>query len=371
MIVMGAFLPVPPIMGGAVEKAWFALAQEFARRGHEIMQISRATPGLPAEEVIAGVKHVRVSGYDTPGSLVWLKVLDLMYSRRALRRASPSDVIVTNTFWAPVLLRNQRRGKVYIHVARFPKGQMRLYRHAARLQAPSQSVADAIKAEVPEATVKVIPYPRPDATCKDLPAFAEREKTILYVGRVHPEKGVHLLIEAFVRLPEQLRTKWKIVIVGPVETRLGGGGDPYRTQLERAAGGAKNQIEMRGSIFDAAELETEFRKASLCVYPSLAERGETFGLAALEAMAHGCPVLVSALGCFRDFIDEGVTGFFFDHRQPDPAKVLSNKVAQILEDADLLASVSEAGWRKTAAYTLPRVAEQFLDDFAELQQQCS
>src|SRR5205085_959176 len=168
-----------------------------------------------------------------------------------------------------------------------------------------------------------------------------------------------------------LRTKWKIVIVGPVETRLGGGGDPYRTQLERAAGGAKNQIEMRGSIFDAAELETEFRKASLCVYPSLAERGETFGLAALEAMAHGCPVLVSALGCFRDFIDEGVTGFFFDHRQPDPAKVLSNKVAQILEDADFLASVSEAGWRKTAAYTLPRVAEQFLDDFAELQQQCS
>src|SRR5205085_11340423 len=83
MIVMGAFLPVPPIMGGAVEKAWFALAQEFARRGHELMQISRATPGLPAEEVIAGVKHVRVSGYDTPGSLVWLKVLDLMYSRRA------------------------------------------------------------------------------------------------------------------------------------------------------------------------------------------------------------------------------------------------------------------------------------------------
>jgi glycosyltransferase involved in cell wall biosynthesis len=370
-IVMGAFLPVPPIMGGAVEKAWFALAQEFARRGHEMVQISRATPGLPAEEVIAGVKHLRVRGYDTPGSLVWLKFLDLMYSRRALRAASSSDIIVTNTFWAPVLSRNQRRGKLYVHVARFPKGQMRLYRHAARLQAPSQSVADAIRAEAPEATVKVIPYPRPDTASGDLPEFAEREKTILYVGRVHPEKGVHLLIEAFVRLPERVHAKWKLVIVGPMETRLGGGGDPYRTQLERAAGEAKNQIELRGPIFGAAELEQQFRAASLFVYPSLAERGETFGLAALEAMAHGCPVLVSSLGCFHDFVEEGVTGFFFDHRLPDPAKDLSNKIAQILEDEALLGRVSEAGWRKSAAYALPRVAEQFLDDFAELQKQCS
>ena len=109
---MGAFLPVPPIMGGAVEKAWFALAQEFACRGHEVVQISRAAAGLPAEEVIAGIRHVRVRGYDTPRSLVWLKFLDLVYSRRALRAAAISDIIVTNTFWGPVLWRNQNRGKL-------------------------------------------------------------------------------------------------------------------------------------------------------------------------------------------------------------------------------------------------------------------
>jgi glycosyltransferase involved in cell wall biosynthesis len=368
-IVMGAFLPVPPIMGGAVEKAWFALAQEFAGRGHEVIQISRSLPGLPAEEITAGVKHIRVRGYDPPRSLVWLKFLDLNYSRRAVRAAVLSDIIVTNTFWAPAFCRNQRRGKLYVHVARFPKGQMRVYRHAARLQAPSQSVADAIRAELPEARVKVIPYPRPDSRSEALPVFIEREKTLLYVGRVHPEKGVHLLLEAFVRLPERVRAKWKLVIVGPTETRLGGGGDAYRAQLEEVAG--KAQIDLRGPIFGAAELEAEFRKASLFVYPSLAERGETFGLAALEAMAHGCPVLVSSLGCFRDFIDEGATGFFFDHRLPDPAQVLSNKVMQILADEVLLARVADAGWRKSEDYALPRVADQFLDDFAELQKPCS
>ncbi|HKP03067.1 MAG TPA: glycosyltransferase family 4 protein [Chthoniobacterales bacterium] len=370
-IVMGAFLPVPPIMGGAVEKAWFALAQEFASRGHDVVQISRSVSRLPAEEVIAGVKHIRVRGYDTPRSLAWLKFLDLMYSTRAIRRAAPSDIIVTNTFWSPLLWRNPKRGKLYVHVARFPKGQMRFYRHAARLQAPSQSVADAIRAEVPEARVKVIPYPRPDSPSGSLPEFGEREKTILYVGRVHPEKGVHLLLEAFVRLPERVRAKWKLVIVGPMETRLGGGGDGYRARLEELAGKAKDQIDLRGPIFGTAELATEFRRASLFAYPSLAERGETFGLAALEAMAHGCAVLVSDLACFRDFIEEGSTGFFFDHRLRDPAQGFSNKIAQILEDESLLARVAEAGWRKSAAYALPRVADQFLDDFVELQTQCS
>jgi hypothetical protein len=33
-IVQGAFLPVPPVLGGAVEKIWFALGKEFASRGH-------------------------------------------------------------------------------------------------------------------------------------------------------------------------------------------------------------------------------------------------------------------------------------------------------------------------------------------------
>ena len=76
--VLGAFLPVPPVMGGAVEKVWFALSQEFARRGHEVVLVSRALPELPRCETRAGVKHFRVRGFDTPRSLLWLKFLDLI-----------------------------------------------------------------------------------------------------------------------------------------------------------------------------------------------------------------------------------------------------------------------------------------------------
>ena len=83
-IVLGAFLPVPPTMGGAVEKMWSALAQEFARRGHEVVIVSRKMPDQPRDETVNGIRQLRVPGFDTPRSLVWLKFLDLLYSRRAM-----------------------------------------------------------------------------------------------------------------------------------------------------------------------------------------------------------------------------------------------------------------------------------------------
>src|SRR6266705_6215264 len=120
-IVTGAFLPVPPIMGGAVEKVWFALARKFTRRGHEVVIMSRKIPELPREEIVDGVRHLRVAGFDTPRSLLWLKALDLIYSIRTMSILPAADIVVTNTFWLPILLRDSRRGKVYVHVGRFPK----------------------------------------------------------------------------------------------------------------------------------------------------------------------------------------------------------------------------------------------------------
>src|SRR5947208_11002251 len=81
-IVLGAFFPVPPTMGGGVEKVWFTLAPEFVKRGHEVVMISRELADLAREEIIDGVKHIRVDGFDTPRSLLWLKFLDLIYSLR-------------------------------------------------------------------------------------------------------------------------------------------------------------------------------------------------------------------------------------------------------------------------------------------------
>jgi glycosyltransferase involved in cell wall biosynthesis len=368
-IVLGAFLPVPPVMGGAVEKVWFALGQEFARRGHEVVLVARSLPELPRSETRAGVRHLRVCGFDTPRSLLWLKFLDSIYSIRAMSVLPAADIIVTNTFWLPILLRNSKRGQVYVHVARYPKGQMRCYGKAARLQTPSQAVARAVAAEAPKLAKKitVIPYPAPGRTAEcEPPAFAQREKTILFVGRVHQEKGVHLLINVFANGTRTLFADWNLTIVGPTEKKHGGGGESYLATLKRSAEPAQGRVIFRGPLFDPIALEREFRSARLFVYPSLAEKGESFGLAPLEAMAHGCAVLVSNLDCFHDFIREGETGLIFDHRAANPAEALREKIENVMVDEPLLVRVAEAGYRESVEYSLARVADQFLDDFNSL-----
>ena len=89
----------------------------------------------------------------------------------------------------------------------------------------------------------------------------------------------------------------------------GGEGEAYLRQLRRSAALARDRVVFRGPIFETAVLEGEFRAARIFAYPSLATRGETFGLAPLEAMTHRCAVLVSDLNCFRDFILPNETGF--------------------------------------------------------------
>jgi glycosyltransferase involved in cell wall biosynthesis len=366
-IVLGAFFPVPPIKGGAVEKAWFALAQVFARRGHEVVQVSRAVPEFPRQETIAGVKHLRVRGFNASRSLSWLKLLDLIYSTRTMSVLPKADIIVTNTFWLPLLLRNSERGRVYVHVARYPKGQMRFYGKAARLQAPTRAVARAVADEAPKLArqISVVPYPAPRSTISTAPPqVAEREKIILFVGRVHPEKGVDVLIDAFAGKPNAIFTDWKLMIVGPAESKFGGGGSGYLADLKRRARDAS--VVFRGPIFDPIALEKEFRSARIFVYPSLAERGESFGLAPLEAMSHGCAALVSDLACFHDFIRDHETGFIFNHRAANPSETLREKIEKVIADPTLLSTVADAGYRKSAEYSLGRVADQFLEDFNSL-----
>ncbi len=292
-----------------------------------------------------------------------MKFLDLIYTIRVLSVLPSADILVTHTFWLPILLRSSKRGKVYVHVGRYPKGQMRLYRHVARLQTTSRALERAILEEVPdlEPKISVVPSPAPAAQTPGAPpSLAEREKIMLFVGRVHPEKGVHLLVEAFAGKPAAF-TDWKLMIVGPAEIKLGGGGTDYLVDLKRRARGA--EVVFRGPIFDPLGLEKEFRSARIFAYPSLAERGETFGLAALEGMAHNCAVFVSDLGCFHDFIRDGETGFIFNHRAQNPVESLREKIASAIVDPALLARIADAGYRRSADYSVPGVADQFLADF--------
>jgi len=364
-IVLGAFFPVPPILGGAVEKVWFALGQEFARRGHDVVQISRAHPSLPKIEVISGVTHIRVSGFDQPRSIVSLKLLDLLYSLRVHSVLPKADILVTNTFWLPIVERTRQHGLLYVHVQRGPKGQMRWYAHVARLLAVSRAIAKAIIAQTPQLRAKVRVIPNPVPFRIENSSDALRSNIILFVGRIHPEKGIELLSRAFLRLPPEISSSWKLKIVGPHETHLGGGGDNFLRAMQQLIMQSRGQVECLGPIFDEAELRTQYRSATIFAYPSVAETGEAFPVAPIEAMANGCVPFVSNLPCFRDYIEDGVTGFVFDHRGGD--KALADRLATLLSlGRDELAKIGDVARAKASEFALEPVAQRYLDDFASL-----
>ena len=364
-IVQGAFLPVPPLLGGAVEKAWYALGQEFAANGHTVVHVGRSHEQLPPQNKAGGVSYLRVRGYDTPASLWRLKLLDLVYSIRVRRVLPEADILVTNTFWLPWLERRPSRGRLYVHVARYPKGQLKLYPERAVLQTVSEPIRAAILREVQNAParVRVIPYPLSPGY---LVPLDEPKKVILHTGRIHPEKGVHLLVSAFLRMLDGGLRGWTLRIVGPWKTAQGGGGADYRHQLQSEISKAGGAIELCEPIFDEGTLVQQYREAAIFAYPSLAERGETFGLAALEAMAAGCVPVMSSLGCFADFIHDGENGVMFNHRANDPVAELSHALLLLVNSPERRARLRQSAWATARGYTLSKIAHELLDDFHSL-----
>ena len=218
------------------------------------------------------------------------------------------------------------------------------------------------------AKVRVIPYALPHAVERiDVSrSWDDRERCILFVGRVHPEKGLDLLLAAFRLLVHSGMHDWRLVIVGPWEARLGGGGRGFYETLLRNSHDMADKVDWTGPIFDSNALSLYYKKASLFVYPSLAERGEAFGLAPLEAMACGCPALVSALECFKDFVQDGRSGFIFDHRSTTPAQALAGRLKEILANKHDLVSIAGRAHEVAGTFALAKVADLYIQDFAGL-----
>ena len=376
-ILQGAFLPVPARLGGAVEKIWHALGREFARRGHRVVHVSRLHGDLPARETDdAGVEHRRVRGFDTPRSLAVLKALDAAYTLRARRVLPAADVLVSNTFWLP-LLAPRAAGEIYVNVNRFPRGQIRFYRRAARLQAVSGVVLEAMRAEAPALADRMVLIPNPllsdvavpDEAALDALDHVRAPRTLLFVGRLHPEKGVNLLLDAFARFGgTPAGAGWRLRVVGPWENALGGGGETFFRDLRARADALRlaDRVDWVGFVSAPARLREELSHATLFVYPSLAERGEAAPVAPLEAMGNGCPLLVSDLDCFAGYLCPGETGWKFDHRGADPVAALAGTLGRLAADPPALARAGRAAWRRSQEFSLARVADLYLADFQAL-----
>lgn len=372
-IVSSFFLPVPPVAGGAMEKIWFRLARVFAARGHEVTHVSRRWPAFPDQETIEGVRMLRVRGYSHTRSLPVNLTLDFLWARRVARALPVGDIVVCNTVSLPAYLSriHHRAGRIVAVLGRMPKGHARLYGRVDRIVATSQAVRAKALLENPRLAGRTRVFPNPiDWTLHQQPRLDAPALTIGYVGRMNPEKGLELLLQAAVRLAGQSALPaWRLRLIGPQSVAEGGGGESYIESLRRLAANIAARVSIEPPIYDAAQLAREYAQMAIFCYPSLAEKGEGLSVAPLEAMAAGAVPVVSNLDCHADVIRPGENGFTFDHRSADRVEQLAGRLAELLADGRRREQCAACARQDARRFDYSAVADALLDDFAELQSQ--
>ncbi len=197
-------------------------------------------------------------------------------------------------------------------------------------------------------------------------------RTILFVGRVSPEKGVHVLLEAFEKVA-RTRPDARLVIVGsqsvvPREWLADLDDDPRVRALARFYPGSylerlEDQIppDLRGRVEFAGAIPHPriaewYERADVAVNPSLSE---AFGMSVVEAMAAGLPVVATRVGGMVDSVLEGETGLFVP---PDDAAGLARAIDRLLADGPTRRAFGEAGRRRVEErFSWDVVARQVLD----------
>jgi glycosyltransferase involved in cell wall biosynthesis len=107
-----------------------------------------------------------------------------------------------------------------------------------------------------------------------------REKAVLYLGRIHPKKGLDTLVRAWAAV-ERSFPEWELRIAGPVDSR-------YANELvAKSQITGATRIKFLGARFGRAK---EYARASLFVLPTL---NENFGMVVAAALSKATPVLCS------------------------------------------------------------------------------
>ena len=198
---------------------------------------------------------------------------------------------------------------------------------------------------VPAAKLRTIP----NGVAPDVAQPRPREPFVLAVGEIEPRKRIPDLIEGH-------RAYFRGASADPAPCRLviaGSGGSDER----RARDLAGPECAMLGRVDDATLTEL-YRTASLLVYPS---SYEGFGLPVLEAMSHGCPVLIARNSSLPEVGGDAA------HYLDDPtAGGIARALAKLLADRPALAAGGERSRAQAARFTWARVAEATLDVYREI-----
>jgi glycosyltransferase involved in cell wall biosynthesis len=370
--------PQDPIAAGEEQRGSVAIVNwELARclaRRHEVIVYAPAAPGQPEVERWGGIEIRRVRFI----ARRFHKAVQILAGRlgrgapyftsrsyyreyfwqvaRDLAASHPDIVHLPNQMQFASLLKRARPGvKVVVHIHQDELAQLDLEllrRDLADVDAVatvSEFVTARARARLPDMAARIHTIgngvdvlrfrPAPRVRHLEPRALERRPFRLLYVGRIAPDKGVHLLTKA-VDLLIREGVNFELTLIGkpglmPYDllSRLLGADEQALAAVREFYGrslrgwlakeilrqGRSYGNELRAGLSPAAAMRVRFlgtvplpaligayRAADLLVLPSIWQ--ESYGLPVAEAMACGVPVLASASGGVPELIEDGVTG---------------------------------------------------------------
>ncbi len=197
-----------------------------------------------------------------------------------------------------------------------------------------------------------------------MPMGREESRSVLGLGggriilavaqRIEPLKGLDVIIEALPLLDDGGETRF--LIVGGDENS---GPEVARLQGVAARLGVGDRVTFAGAV-SQDELPAYYSAADVCVLPSYYE---SFGLAALEALACGTPVVASRVGGPMSFIVDGVNGFLVPERSP---RAYARCLDAVMSPACPRSEMAEASRRTASGMGWDSVADGLLAHYSSL-----
>ena len=180
-----------------------------------------------------------------------------------------------------------------------------------------------IRAGLPAGRVHVKPnfHPRPPPGVP----WREREPRVLFAGRLGPEKGVRVLLDA-----------WSLWPGAPLLEIAGDGPERGALEARARAHGLGDRVRFLGRI-SPADVERRMAGARLLAVPSLCFEG--FPVVVRDAFAAAVPVAASRIGALERIVDDGATGLLFS---PGDAADLRRRVAEAWADPSRLEAMGVA-----------------------------
>jgi D-inositol-3-phosphate glycosyltransferase len=203
-------------------------------------------------------------------------------------------------------------------------------------------------------------YPIHPDEAKEVIGVPPCDKTLLFVGRIEPLKGVDTLIQAIALMQAKGVYVCLVVIGGEVESEA----ENQNVEMERL-----KAMRERVGLNDLVTFLGKRSQDTLPYYYSAAEavvvpsHYESFGMVALEAMACGTPVVASQVGGLAFLVRDGVTGYTVPVDEP---QALADRLTLLIQDEALRRKLGAQALQEAQQYSWENIAERITELYLQV-----